>query len=157
MPVVALGVFPIQTVSAAQFILPGAFAALLVFTVWVSMVVGTRVVCINPSSGSVEVTWRTATLRKRRATFALGQFKAVVSYNQPGRYARTRVELNSLAGDHSLLLATYPAGSVAKSFWSVPRDVESGEARSTRISVARACGLRDDGFVGLRIPGAQLL
>jgi hypothetical protein len=58
---------------------------------------------------------------------------------------------------HALAIARFPAASVASSFWSVPRDVESDAARNLRTAIARATGLQDGGFLGNRWPGAQML
>jgi len=156
-PFVVLGALPFHTATPAQFILPAAFAVLLALCIWAETVTGSRSVRIPTSSGRIVVTWRTAFFRKRRVEFPLERFHSVVSYNQPARYPRTRVELVCSDGARSLLLASYPADSASKSFWSVPRDTEASEACKIRLSVARSCGLRDGGFLGHRYPGEQVL
>ena len=157
LPAVVLASMPAGTATKGHLLMIGFFCFLLLASVWVQAVAGQRSVRVLRESGNVEVTWRTAAFRPRRAQFPLHMFSSVVSYNQPGRYPRTRVELVAASGAQALLVASYPAGSVAKSFWSLPRDAEADAARSARLSVARASGLVDAGVLGNRLPGVQLL
>lgn len=157
MPVVILAAMPAGTAAKGQLLIIAVFGTLLALSLWVQAVAGLRSVRILLEAGIVEVSWRTAAFRSRHAQFPLTMFRSVVSYNQPGRYPRTRVELCAASGPEALLVASYPAGSIAGSFWSFPRDAEAEGARNARLSIARSSGLIDGGFLGNRLAGAQLL
>jgi len=157
LPAFVLGASPLDIASGRQLIGLGLYVLLLCTVIWFKAVAGTRQVRVLPEEGVVRITWRNALFHVKRAEFALKQFQSVVSYVAPGRFPTTRVELIDTSGTHALLIATFPADSVASRFWSLPRDGEGDSPRNLRISVSRASGLKDGGFLGKRLPGAQLL
>lgn len=157
LPAFVLGASPLAIASDRQLIGLGLYVFLVCVVVWFKVVSGTRQVRVLPEEGVVRITWRSALFCARRAEFPLKLFHSVVSYVVPGRFPTTRVELVGTAGTHALLMATFPAGSVASTFWSFPRDGEGESPRNLRISISRASGLEDAGFLGNRVPGAQLL
>jgi hypothetical protein len=157
LPVFLLGASPLNVATDRQLVGLGLYLVFFGIAVWVPCVAGTRRVSVLPGQGLVEVCWRNAWFRPRRAEFALTSFAAVVSFLAPGRFPRTRVELLDTAGTRSLLVADFPAASFATRFMSLPRDGEAESARTLRLSIATATGLEDRGFLGKRWPGSQLL
>lgn len=148
----------LQGPTVAKFIGGGVVVAFTV-GIWMLVIDATRSVHIDPATAKVEVAWRTATFRWRRAEFPLERFASVVSYwIRNGRSDVGRVELVTASGRQFLLLASCPVTYRGNSFWNLnPQPKESDEARCIRESVAQATGLKDEGYVGLRDLGEQLL
>jgi hypothetical protein len=157
LPVFLLDASPLDFASDRQLIGLGLYVLLVCAVLWAKLVAGTRVVRVAPEEDTVRITSRNALFRARHAVFPLNLFRSVVSYVVPGRFATVRVELIDASGTRALLLATFPAASVASSFWSFPRDGEGESPRNLRISISRLTGLQDGGFLGNRWPGAQVL
>jgi hypothetical protein len=157
LPAFLLGARPLGSASDRQLIGLGLYVLLLCTVIWAKFVGGMRQVRVVPEEDIVRITWRNALFRAKRAEFSLKLFRAVVSYVVPGRFPATRVELIDTSGTRALLIAAFPAASVASSFWSFPREGEGESPRNLRTSVSRATGLEDGGFLGNRLPGAQLL
>lgn len=157
LPAFLFGASPLGSASDRQLIGVGLYVLLLLTVVWSKLVTGMRQVRVVREEGTVRITWRTAFFRAKHAELPLNLFQSVVSYVVPSRFPVARVELVDTSGTRALLIATFPPGSVASSFWSFPRDGEGEASRNLRISVSRATGLKDGGFLGGRLPGAQLL
>lgn len=157
LPMFLLGASPLATASARQIVGLGLYVLFLCIVVWFKFVAGTREVRVLPAEGTVRITWRNGLFRARHAEFPLNMFRTVVTYVVRDRFPTTRVELIDNSGARALLVASFPADSVASGFWGFPREGEGESPRNLRISVARAAGLGDGGFLGYRWPGAQLL
>jgi hypothetical protein len=157
LPVFVLSASPFGSASERQLIGLALYLLLFFLVVWSKLVAGTREVKVFAEQEFIRVAWRDALFRRRHAEFPLKTFDAVFSYVVPSRFPSTRVELSDVTRTKALLLATFPAASVASSFWRIPREGEAEAARSLRISVSRAAGLEDHGFLGWRCPGAQVL
>lgn len=156
LPAFLLHAGPLGTASAHQLMGLGLYVLFIGAVAWLKFVAGTRRVELLPREGMVRITWRNALFRPKRREHPLDLFGAVVSYVVPGRFPTTRVELLDRSRTRALPLASFATRCVAPNFWSIPRDRESDAARDVRISVARATGLEDGGFLGSRWPGAQL-
>ncbi len=67
-----------------------------------------------------------------------------------------RLELLTVSGEESLLVTAFTPANAARSFWDIPSEVESPDATRLRKEITEATGLRDGGFLGIRLAGAQL-
>lgn len=122
---------------------------------WAVAVAGRRTVEINDRD--IVVNSVTIFFQPRSITCDATQFGKVVSYVTPGRNPVNRVELITKPGGEALLLCTFaPLTAASSSFLSLPTPGEAEAAAALRPRVAHACGVKDGGFLGYRMVGAQL-
>lgn len=90
------------------------------------------------------------------STFSLDAFGSARSYLTAGARRINRLELVTIAGGESLLIASRnPARQ--STFWSlVGEDLESAEILNLRTELARKWGLLDGGFHGFKWVGASV-
>lgn len=130
---------------------------LFVMVIYSKIIQFSRSVQIDALGQSILETRKNWLFLSRYRTYALSQFKYVVSYIQPGRIPVNRVELVTKAGGESLLVATFdPSNRSPNSFWSVPVEEESEQAMDLRANLAQRFGFVDQGFVGRRWEGARV-
>lgn len=151
-------VLPLADVQLRQLVLPGVLGSILVLFAWVELVRGRRLVTIDTDCGLVEVHSVSALFSSKKRTLPLAQFASVVSYLVPGKSAsrENRLELVTAKGGQALMLASYTPGRGKVRRWFFPSEGEAPEARRLRQIIASECGVRDAGFLGVRMVGAQV-
>lgn len=151
-----LSVIPLASSTPKDFVLPAVFAGIIILAAWSLSVQRQRSVEIDTAKGLIVVKGVTVLFRPKCTTYKLSQFGSIVSYITRSRFPKNRVELVETTGGTALLLATFTPDSSAKSFFSIPVEIEAQEAGHLRASIAQACHVKDRGFIGSRFIGHQV-
>lgn len=154
--VLLVKILPIETADPMQLGFLGFMAALFLLVLYAEFIRDSRRVSIDSASNRVMVQFRSWRFALVMLTYPLDRFGSVVSYVTPFRFSANLVELVTHSGGEALRLASFHPASRASSFFSVPRDVEAPQAQELRQSLAKAFGLHDKGFLGVRTPGAYV-
>ena len=149
--------FPLAHMQALQIVLPGVLGGALILAIWVELVRGKGLVTIDTNSGLVEVHGVSVFFVPKKRTLPLARFASVVSYLVPNQsFGKNVLELVTVEGGQALRLASFPPGPGTMRSWVFPSPGESSEARQFRHLIASECGIRDGGFLGVRLVGAQI-
>ncbi|HVK93894.1 MAG TPA: hypothetical protein VM571_04110 [Noviherbaspirillum sp.] len=144
------------TNGVSAFVFYGAvlFPAMLIYgwSLWFSPMTTE----IDLSAKTVVHRYRPVFGKGRIKSYPLNQFRYVRSYLTIGRFPVNVVELVTNSGGEALCLTKLDPTTNAKSFFSVPREIEAERAKEVRESVASTCGLVDQGFLGCRMTGYQM-
>lgn len=133
-----------------------AFSIAVLFA-WTNLVGSKRSVEIDPDSKVVVIRKVSAFLRPRCIQYPLDRFGSVRSYLvNGGRVVYNIVELVTKEGGRALMVGSFEPASKAKSFTSIPVDDESEQAAALRADIAAATKLKDSGFLGVQMIGAQM-
>lgn len=151
-----LGALPIEDAVPMKWLIPSIFVSLILLSLWVKSVQSQRQVEFLPSEQRVVVHTVSPLFRPRKSLYDLNQFGSVISYVAPARFSVNRVELVTSTGGEALLIAWFDPANGARSFLALPTEAESPEAARLRGEIARQTGLLDGGYLGARLPGAQI-
>ncbi len=155
LPFLFLKVMPLDGIRLSQLGFPLAMLSYIIFRIWVEVVRGRKVAVIDGEHGRVLIHTVSVLLRHKTTTFALSEFASVRSYITMEKFSKNVVELVTVAGGEALLLVWYyPDADKRK--WLIPGEVESIQATNLRASICKVSGLRDDGFLGVRLVGKQI-
>lgn len=142
--------------DSGSWILPAAWVGLIFLSFWGGLVRSRRCVEFVVPERKVKVRSVSLLFRPQTRVYEMDQFGTVISYVTQGKFPMNRLELLTTSGAESLLVSAFPPANGVRSFWSLPSEVESSEAARFRKEIAEATGLRDGGFLGKRLAGAQL-
>lgn len=152
----AIGLFPIGMASREGVVLFFLMAGVLCLTVCMELRTRGASVEINGETRLVIFRRAGALLRKKVFAYALDDFSSVRSYATPGKGARNLIELITLSGGEALLISSHEPQWSSKGFFSVPVMMESADAMALRKAIAAECGLKDEGYLGVRWPGVYV-
>lgn len=142
--------------SPADIMVPATVCAVAVVGAWANFIKSKRSIEIDIESRAVTIHKTSALLRPKRIEYPLDRFGSVRSYMTAGRYPKSVVELVTKEGGRALMVAFFEPDSKAKSFMSIPAEVENKEAAALREKIASLTNLRDSGYLGEQYVGAQM-
>lgn len=146
-----------QEAAPAKLAAASVLGGLGFIALWVKSVQGKRWLEIDASLNKVSIRTVSPFFTSKTIHYPLSTFGAVRSYITMGLYPGNLVELVTRSGGEALLVTSLAPSNGAKSFWSMPAEAESGHAAELRQQIAAYAGLEDQGYLGTRLVGAQLV